>query len=878
MSITKDYLERLDTEVGIAPAGSQEELDCAHVLAEEFSAHGLKTELQDFSAPSLGYVPYGVALVLLFVGLLLMGVGNMAATIVGLILVAAMLALLWMVYTGRDVIGKFGPSAHSQNVIAVREAEVDPSERERPIVVVAHYDTGRLDFLSRPELAMAKKYLASYSIYLAAAVAVCALIQLLGFIPEPARRTFWVIGLVACLPLLVWGVSLIASKFMPYASGSVDNKSSVAAMLGVMDRVTQGVKVERPERDAAQAAPESVSEPKKREPEMRREVEEVIGTRHGEKVIRELGILPAECSITYIEPEVRMVPVATPIDEPQVTQPLDQVDSPSEDSRSDDEASTASDSAAADAEVESATQPVSDESSASHADDAGVTSELPLDAPSSDDAADDTRPMAVVDEARIDTSDETAANTTLAMSGIDLSQLEDGENANEGPLVETDHSGLYTMADEDASDMVAAGRPERPRPNAVADPDWGKSSYKPTRRANVSNVARRAALFDLPDPKVSGQDGLGPASSQLPPRSQMAQRLADASQQAVAAPSSVRIDKAAAAPVVRQKPASQSDDIEVLSASPSHEADEKRHGRGRLSGLFGKRRKQEESMSEWLGVDDDYDAKKSGESIGSWDNFGDDSGNAHWKGGAALNINLRKLKDKLPSIPARGSDEDAEDEAEPQVDEVQNENDVPLGTDDASGLDAAANEQTQAASAYVEDERPVYNDAAISPTDRALRDSILAMGDDELRAHDIWFVATGSSSLNHAGASAFVDAHRKDLRGAFVVNLECIGAGDLALLTQEGFGVTRRSDRRFLSLLESVAADLHLGADKVARPWANTDATMLMRKRMRAVTLMGLGAGDLPACAHTAEDVSANVSPERVEDVCALVLEAIRRA
>ena len=64
MSITKDYLERLDTEVGIAPAGSQEELDCAHSLAEEFSAHGLKTELQDFSAPSLGYVPYGAALVL----------------------------------------------------------------------------------------------------------------------------------------------------------------------------------------------------------------------------------------------------------------------------------------------------------------------------------------------------------------------------------------------------------------------------------------------------------------------------------------------------------------------------------------------------------------------------------------------------------------------------------------------------------------------------------------------------------------------------------------------------------------------------------------------------------------------------------------------
>ena len=877
MSITKDYLERLDTEVGIAPAGSQEELDCAHALAGEFSAHGLKTEVQDFSAPSLGYVPYGAALVLLFLGLVLLGVGNVVTTFVGFVLVVAMLALLWMVYTGRDVIGKLGPAAHSQNVIAVREAEVEPSERERPIVVVAHYDTGRLDFLSRPELAVAKKYLASYSIYLAAVVAACALIQLLGFIPEPARRTFWVIGLITCLPLLVWGISLIASRFMPYAPGSVDNKSSVAAMLGVMDRVTQGVKVERPERGEV-AVPESVSEPRKREPQMRREVEEVIGTRHGEKVIRELGILPVECSITYIEPEVRMVPVAAPIEESQptkVTEPVAPAHNVAEDEIS---AEPVSDVRAGEpmAQQEPENSAVTDE------DAAGATSELPLDASVSEEDADATRPMTVVEEGRIDTADtadELAPNSTLDMNASDLSQLEDGESTDEGPLTETDHSGLYTMAETDAADATSVARPERPRPNAVTDPDWGKSSYKPTRRASVSNVARRAALFDLPDPKVSGQDGLGPTSAQLPPRSQMAQRLADASQQAVSAPASVRIDGNPTVPASRQQPPARPDDIEVLSASPSHETSEKHsHSHGRLSGLFGKKRKQEESMSEWLGVDDDYDAKKSGESIGSWDNFGNDSGSSHWKGGAALNINLRKLKDKLPAIPGHGTDEATQDVEDSQADVPQRDDDAAPDFDGAAGEEALAHEQAPAASPYIDDDRPVYNDAVISSTDRALRDSILAMGDDELRSHDIWFVATGSSSLNHAGASAFVDAHRKDLRGAFVVNLECVGAGDLALLTQEGFGVTRRCDRRFLSLLESVAGDLHLGIDKVARSWANTDATMLMRKRMRAVTLMGLGACDLPACAHTTEDVSANVSPERVEDVCALILEAIRRA
>ena len=36
-------------------------------------------------------------------------------------------------------------------------------------------------------------------------------------------------------------------------------------------------------------------------------------------------------------------------------------------------------------------------------------------------------------------------------------------------------------------------------------------------------------------------------------------------------------------------------------------------------------------MSDWLGVDDDFDAKRSGRDIGSWDNFEGDDG---WKGGA----------------------------------------------------------------------------------------------------------------------------------------------------------------------------------------------------------------------------------------------------
>lgn len=872
MSITKDYLERLNTEVGIAPAGSQEELDCAHKLADEFAAQGLAPEIQDFTAPSLGKLPYGATLVAMFLGMLLVGLGNIVATIIGLVLVFGSIALLSMVRSGKDVFGKLGSRAHSQNVVGYREAEVEPELRNRPIVIVAHYDTARVDPLANPKIAVIKKYLASYSMYLMIAVAACTILQLFVFLPEAARRTFWIIGIIASLPLVIWGACIIASRFTPYTSGAVDNKSSVAAMLGVLDRVTQGKGGLKPA-EAAEAAEEQAdkAEQEPAEPEMRRVVEEVVGVRHGEQVIRELGILPETCSITYIEPEVRMVPVAKPAPKPvpaPVSEPADETRSfdVAADDEPEPQAAPADNVTPGDVDATRAAEPVvvpSDETR----DLAVPEPTKDEDAPASDDEpAGATRPMEPVSAPCIDTEDvsETAPAANVQ---ADMSQLEDGQNAEEGPLTETDHSGLFTMAPEDANDASEAPRATRPAPAAISDPDWGKSSYKPTRRQNVSNVARRAALFDLPDPKNSGIDALGayaaPAQQQLPSRSQMAQRLADASQQAT---------RVATAPARQQVQPTAPDDIEVLSApaapQPATPQTAKASGHRGL-GFLGRKNKQQESMSEWLGVDDNYDAKTSGENIGSWDNFGNDSQGGHWKGGAALNVNLRKLKDKLPSVPGRGSSDDAESE-QPVEQQTQASDVAP-----ASGQQA---DQSYDLSSYEGVEAPAPSEFVASANNRDLRDAILAMGDDDLKTHDIWFVATGASNLCNAGAAEFVAAHRKALRGAIVINLDCVGAGDLTMLTQEGYGTPRRSDRRFGNVLQSVADDLHMALGQAARPWANSDATMFMRRHLRSVTIMGMGPGESRACAGTADDVSECVNPERVEDVAALVLEAIRRS
>ncbi len=59
-----------------------------------------------------------------------------------------------------------------------------------------------------------------------------------------------------------------------------------------------------------------------------------------------------------------------------------------------------------------------------------------------------------------------------------------------------------------------------------------------------------------------------------------------------------------------------------------------------------------------------------------------------------------------------------------------------------------------------------YGDA----TEEELREAVADMGDDELLGHDIWFVATGASENGNAGIRAFLDAHRSQLRGVFLIN------------------------------------------------------------------------------------------------------------
>ena len=327
-----------------------------------------------------------------------------------------------------------------------------------------------------------------------------------------------------------------------------------------------------------------------------------------------------------------------------------------------------------------------------------------------------------------------------------------------------------------------------------------------TQKDTAMPPSLRASLIDLPDPSAAPYDPLGTGSIPV--------INADAAEQIQGAEpsdqsghglrkglSGIKLPKIGG----RAKEGDARNRVEDAPAEDVRDSHpQKKH---QLHGLFDllKRRKKDDeggSMSEWLGVSDDFDAKTSGREIGSWDNFEDDSGS--WKGGAA-------------------------------------------------------------------------SDGTLSEEEVA--DAVASLGDDELLGHDIWFVATGASVHGGAGMQAFLDEHRDKLRGVFLINLECVGAGETSVVMREGTSRPLKGDRRISGLLNQVSADFHTPFSSVDMPFVETDATVAMGLSLRSITVAGVDpAGPRFACAYCEEDAPYQVDPQKVETVANVVTEVIRRS
>ena len=801
MAMTHDYLDYLNQKVGISPANSQEELQAAQTIAGLMGQHEVEPQIEEFDVPAVSGLGKAILAIVMFLGVLVSGFGMIALALLGFVLAAIPTALALLRLFGHETSLSLGPTARSQNVIAVHRA-CGPlvAKGNRPIVIVAHYDSPRENFLYSTPITPYLPLITKASVPCSYAVALCAFVQILGFIPEPARIVLWIVGILASLPSLLLAAGAIHERFSPCTLGANDNKSSVASLLGVMENVRPSglvptprpvvteVPADEPEASEAESAVDAQETQVMEVPVAQRPARvEVVGVRHGEEVLRELGILPEDCEIEYALDSEATAPVAAPAPEPvpvgaapvvaaTAEAVVEEVDlEPVDEVVSEEEPAAESDletefSAGPAAEVETEVEPEAD---AELEDDTEETGDLKTTAASVDadpEGEEKTASFTIVSSDEPEPAKAETPRDDLLSTGR-FSLVMDGEGSRGvGPK---DSSGLTAMDDLDAT--IPAPPVERPKPEAPNDPEWGKSSFRP----QLSSVARRATLFDLPDPSARGVDPFE-ATDPRARRVEVPKTSAPAD-----AAGSAEVPPVITAP----------EPIETMSSASSEESKSPLSGLiDRIKGFFSK--SDDDASDGWLGKDED-----------------DSSDDPVWRGGAATRGGLRLV----------GEDEGA-------------------------------------------------------PTEEELREAALSLGDDALISHDIWFVALGASSLDHAGMRAFLHAHRPEIRGSFVVNLDCVGAGSLSVLSHEGLEATRRADRRLTRLLTGAANDLHATLGQASYDWNSTDALPAMRSSMRSITIMGLDENGMPALSRTEADVAENVSGDQANTVTEIVTEMIRRS
>ena len=237
MANTQNYINHLLQNTGITPACSEEERLAAEDIAQIFRNHGFDPEVQEFNAPAPSRMAFAVTGILAFAGALLMGIGG-GIGLVGTLLAIVGAVLYVLERTERPVISRLGKTGVSQNVIAYHKASGPlASPRNRPVVVVAHYDSPRAELLAREPYAPYRALIAKLLPIATIAPAAIAILRILP-LPGALKVLLWIVAILASLVALANAANIISNRFvLPYTSGSVCNKSSVAAMLGVMDNV-----------------------------------------------------------------------------------------------------------------------------------------------------------------------------------------------------------------------------------------------------------------------------------------------------------------------------------------------------------------------------------------------------------------------------------------------------------------------------------------------------------------------------------------------------------------------------------------------------------------------------------------------------------------
>lgn len=955
MSQLMDYAGYLVEEIGPRPAGTEEEQRAALYITEQFQKEaGFTANIEEFNSSSNftnGRAILAVVMVVVTVLAMIFPVLNIPAFILG----CAAAVIYALEETGRTIISRYLSHDVSQNVVAKYQPNFEESMgggrrgRSRKVVLVAHYDTGRVTPTLVERLRSTGLPLPLACVVAMAAAAFFLLIRI--FVAPGGGMGLLVLNVLSIIALLVCLLPIVHAVLMAraaYNEGANNNATGTAALIEVARRISRGSVSEA---DLAEAADDDVRI-------------------HGEQAAREAGLIPEGAQIRYeaeqltppaelgaYDDEERLLAAKAaiaaftgmPVERKVYGSVADKlVNTRADGSRaeyadkgtwddggrafaptphSDDVAMPAQDeydeaqgfdehdeadgfenapswfvSAQQNAKKAAAdhpSEPVEIQRSKYTEAIEGAERERAERMREADEAE-----QAQLEEARRQREQEVrAALEASAAQKMRAAQMAIDEAAYEAepaaaedfsvprPAAQSPDSTIAMAAPVPASEILAEAHAELQQAEPVAVPQMSLPVVDDHVQLDQGD-ATRGRIADLPPidspskPKVASVPEIAPTTN--PSRSGLLRRLrtsvpslsglinpipdsSDASSApddnasratrrsvAKSVPNVVEVpDVAEPAP---SRPSRQPDAFEVpevassqpVAAPVAREAQPQTHQfevpRSRAGSLLSRRKSSDDmtqSPQEWLDVDDNFDARTVGRERGGWESFRDDQyfdddafddvstsdggrrSGGNWQGGAYSRMQLGHVN------MLSGAEE--EEPPAPMVEPMDAE---------------AARSLTGEIEQIYHFRNPLFN-------------------------NEVWFVAMGADGENHNGVRAFLDEHHDELRGAMVIEVESLGAGQLSVAKEEGRVRKVNASSRVKRFARKAVASTGIVLDEVSLAGTDSIASIVQEGGFQAMHLFGAEDGR-PALKGSADDVLENIDELAFDDNVNFIFELLK--
>lgn len=232
MGVREDLL-RLAVEIGPRGAGTHSEEKAASFLRERFEARGLQTSVEEFSSISTYSYLY-----IIYIGAAILGAWLSFWFVFAMAPIAIANAVLFALdLETYPLLSRVLPHARSRNVVG----EIPSEGGKVGLVITAHYDSSRAALSFHPRLVGGFRRTLSLMIGCVFAVAALTFANLVVWLSTGITNFWvWIAGIVASAYLFVPLYIMIHREVvMTHTPGANDNASGVAAMLSLVDKMSE---------------------------------------------------------------------------------------------------------------------------------------------------------------------------------------------------------------------------------------------------------------------------------------------------------------------------------------------------------------------------------------------------------------------------------------------------------------------------------------------------------------------------------------------------------------------------------------------------------------------------------------------------------------